>query len=218
MEVQDLGDPLVTDDLGFITSAQRVASQEYQTTLLAAALNGETLSFATPNQVSLANMSLKARTILQDKFEPIAISLDETGAIYLLVRTEGRVVYWRLSAKGDRLTTFAIPRDMQISNAPPIVGYNHQAYILGSNRVLAIDPTGKLAWVRPLKSKRAAAVITADDQLLVSDGSELAAFDLAGQRRVLHTFAGDVLATPPVLTTHGEIIVASQRRLYSLAP
>ena len=49
MEVQDLGNPLVMDDLGFITSAHRVVSQEYQTTLLAAALNGETLSFATPN-------------------------------------------------------------------------------------------------------------------------------------------------------------------------
>jgi hypothetical protein len=107
---------------------------------------------------------------------------------------------------------------MQVSAIPPIVGRNHRAYILGTNRVLAIDPDGKLAWVRPLKSAQAAAVITKDDQLLVADGSDLAAFDTTGERRTLHSFAGELLVTPPVITKRGEILVASQRRLYSLRP
>jgi PQQ-like domain len=218
IEVQDFGNPPVTDDLGFLTSAQRTASQDYKTTLLKAALHGERITFATPENLYISDLSLKARSILHEKFEPIAISLDEDGNIYLLVEAEGRKALWRVSAQGGRQMTFLIPRDMQVSAIPPIVGRNHRAYILGTNRVLAIDPDGKLAWVRPLKSAQAAAVITNDDQLLVADGSELTAFDATGERRTLHSFAGELLATPPAITKRGEILVASQRRLYSLTP
>jgi hypothetical protein len=217
LEVQDLGNPPAGDDLGFLTTAKRLASGTYQTSVLKAALNGEWIAFAIPNSLYLADLSLKAQAILQAEFEPLAISVDETGRIYLMVRSEGRVALWTVSSKGERQMSFRLPREMQISPIPPIVGYNYRAYIIGPDRVLAIDPSGKLAWVQALKSPRAAAVVTANDQLLVSDGSELVAFDATGKRRLLHAFDGDVLSTPPVLTSKGEIIVASQRHLYLLA-
>lgn len=217
LEVQDLGNPPTGDDLGFLTTAKRLASQNYQTTLLTAALNGQRIAFATPNNLYLADLSLKAQVILSAEFEPLAISLDEKGTIYLMVRSQEKVALWTVSPEGGRQTTFQMPRDMQISPIPPIVGYNHRAYIIGSDRVLAIDPNGKLAWVKGLKSPHAAAVITADDQLLVADGSELVAFDATGQRRVLHVFTGELLSTPPVLTASGEILVAAQQHLYLLS-
>jgi hypothetical protein len=125
------------------------------------------------------------------------MSLDEAGRVYLLAQTKVGLELWLGNKDGQRLLSSALPQDMRVNPTPPMVSYNHRIYILGADRVIAIAPSGKLAWVRPLKTAHAFAVVTADDQLLVSDGSELVVFDEAGKRRVLQTFADDVLATPP---------------------
>jgi hypothetical protein len=58
--------------------------------------------------------------------------------------------------------------------------------------------------------------ITADHQVLVSDGPELVAFDETGQRRVLASFDAP-LVTAPVLTDQGHLLVATAQHLHRLA-
>jgi hypothetical protein len=64
----------------------------------------------------------------------------------------------------------------------------------------------------------AGAVVTANDQLLVSVGSMLLAFDEKGERRTLYAFEGEELVTQPILTERERIIVATQESLYYLVP
>lgn len=216
IQVQDLGDPPQPDANKLLTAARTLAELSWDTIFVTAGLHGESLVVAIPSHVFLTDLALHVRKDLKDEFEPVAMSLDEAGRIYLLARAGNRVSLWVLSAEGNRLTAFALPKDLQIGSTPPIVGYNHQVFIIGSDRVLAINPDGKLAWVRPVNGQGGGAVVTAGNELLISDGSDLVVFDPKGQRRVLHTFTGEVLNTPPVLTARGEILVASQERLYAL--
>jgi len=44
------------------------------------------------------------------------------------------------------------------------------------------------------------------------------AFDLRGKRRVIRDFEGDVLKTPAITASDGDILVASARKLYRLTP
>jgi hypothetical protein len=219
VNVVDVGEPHEVDSLtGILRSARPLAELTRDISLLFAALHDETLYLATRDRVYLADLDLKIRAELAGQFEPVAMSLDEAGRIYLLVRAEGRTALWLLSPQGERLMAFTMPSDLKLTATPPIVGYNHRVYVLGADRMLAINPDGKLAWVRPVNGQRGGAVITADDQLLVSDGRDLAVFNQEGQRSVLSSFDNETLFTPPVLTASGEILVASERRLYLLAP
>jgi hypothetical protein len=217
IEVQDLGAPLNINADHILVSAKRQTNLMRDTINLQAALRGETLVLATDQRVYFADLDLKIDSVLQGEFTPLAMSLDEASRVYLLAQTKTEIELWLVTNDGKRLMSYVLPQDMRINPAPPIVGYNHRIYILGADRVLAISRNGSLAWVKSLKITHSSAVVTADDQLLVSDGNELIAFDEAGKRRVLHTFTDDVLTTPPVLTSSGEILVASERRLYSLS-
>jgi len=217
IEVQDLGAPLKTNADHILISAKRQTNLMRDTINLHAALLGETLVLAADQRVYFTDLDLKINSVLQEEFTPLAMSLDEASRVYLLAQTKAGLELWLITKDGKRLMSSVLPQDMRVNPIPPIVSYNHRTYILGTDRVMAIGPSGKLAWVRPLKTTRASAVVTADDQLLVSDGSELIVFDEAGKRRVLQTFVNDVLTTPPVLSSGGEILVASERRLYCLS-
>jgi hypothetical protein len=59
-------------------------------------------------------------------------------------------------------------------------------------------------------------VTTADDQLLVTAGAAITAWNAGGEPRVLYHVDGDALETAPVLTSHGELLAASRTKLYCL--
>ncbi len=217
IEVHDLGAPLNINADHILVSAKRQTNLMRDTINLHAALRGETLVLATDQRVYFTDLDLKINSVLQGEFTPLSMSLDEASRVYLLAQTKAGIELWLVTNDGKRLMSYVLPQDMRVSTAPPIVSYNHRIYILGTDRVLAISPNGRLDWVRSLKTTHSSAVVTADDQLLVSDGNELIAFDEAGKRRVLQTFANDILTTPPVLLSGGEILVASERQLYCLS-
>jgi hypothetical protein len=217
IEVQDLGAPLKINADHILVSAKRQTNLMRDTINLHAAMRGETLVLATDQRIYFTDLALKINSVLQAEFTPLAMSIDEASRVYLLVQTKAGLELWVVTKDGKRVLSSVLPQDMRVNPTPPIVSYNHRIYILGADRVMAIAPSGRLAWVRSLKTARASAVVTADDQLLVSDGSELVVFDESGKRRVLQTFADDVLTTPPVLSSDGEILVASEHRLYCLS-
>ena len=160
VQVQDLGEPPQPDENQMLVEAKTLAEFTRETGNLVTAVNNETIVIAAPNRILITDFGLYKQKEFKAEFVPLAMSLDEAGRIYphrsikrshrLLVGLAGR----------SALPLSCCRADLQIGPAPPIVGYNHRAYIIGSNRVLGIDPNGKLAWVQALKSPRATAVVT----------------------------------------------------------
>ncbi|MEK7404891.1 MAG: PQQ-binding-like beta-propeller repeat protein [Acidobacteriota bacterium] len=218
VEFIEFSEPPKVHANGLLFSVTRRGRLDLGTAKLIAAMRGETFLLAVPGRIYLADISLNVQRAFDAEFEPLLMSLDESGRIYLVVSIgEEQKALWVLSPEGKRLGAFALKPEHQALVAPPIVGYDHRIYLLTRALVVALDAEGKLLWERPAGGAAAGAGVTVDDRLLVSAGEEIAVFDANGERRMLYRFRGQPLLTPPVLTAAGEILVASAQRLYCLA-
>jgi outer membrane protein assembly factor BamB len=215
VEVKELTEPLQVDPSGSLLSVEDTGRLRAESSTVAFAMHGSTLVFAVPGRVYLADLNLKVAASLEDSFEPVLMSLDEGGRIYLIVRRGEQVSLWVITPQGQRLLAYDIPREFGVPVVPPIVGYDHKVYLMGSGRSLAVNPNGTLAWDQPVSGP---ASVTADDQLLISAGSALMALDAKGTPRLVREFKGETLKTPPVTAGDGSILVASAQRLYRLSP
>jgi hypothetical protein len=215
IEVLDLGDPVQVGENRILLSASRPAQLLRKTLLLLTAIHDKTLILATQDRVYLADWSLRIKRILSGQFTPVALSLDELGRIYMVVRQEDKQAFWLLTPDGELLINRDISATTKELLCPPIVGYDHTAYLVSKGGVVAVGGDGALKWERPL-NRVAGAVVTADDQLIVSADTHLIAFNSEGEGRLLSSFAPDILKTPPILTANHEMLVASASRLYGL--
>jgi hypothetical protein len=182
-----------------------------------AASQEQTLVIASRNEICLVSLDLELRGVLQADFEPLAMSLDEAGRIYLIVKDKDGMAFWLLTPQGERLMAYRFEAGAQPPLVPPAIGFDHCVYLVGDHCVIAIDNYGQLLWTHPISAEVAWLSVTADDQLLLADGTELARIDPDGARHSLYRF-GEVLHTPPLLTPDGRLIVASRRHLFLLTP
>jgi outer membrane protein assembly factor BamB len=217
VELVDLGESLKTDDDGLLKSSKSLAHLVRKTRLLLTAAHGEVIVFATQNRIYLADMNLNVTQAFAGDFTPVTMSIDEAGRIYLIVEEKKRRSLWLLFPTGELTMTFELPSSFGEIIMPPVIGYNHQAYIITKNKILVVSSEGKLIWQSSLEKKIGGASITTDEQLLVSTESELLAFDTKGQKQTLFAVSNDNIQTSPVLTSSGEILFASVKRLYCLS-
>jgi outer membrane protein assembly factor BamB len=217
IELVDLGEPLKTDRDGLLKSSESLSHLVRKTKLLLTAAHGETIVFVTQNRIYLADINLNITQTLSGDFIPATMSLDEAGRIYLIVEEKKVRSLWLLLPTGELAMTFELPSSFGQTIMPPVIGYNHQAYIVAENKILAVNTEGKLVWQNSLEKKIRGAAITADEQLLVSAESELLSFDTKGQKQTLFTVSNDNIQTSPVLTSSGEILFASGKHLYCLS-
>ncbi len=215
VEMVDLGEPPVVQR-EYLTSAKEQAVVEYKAAALKAALNEETLALAMRDRIVFSDLRLGPGTAFRDSFYPFAVSMDEADRLYVVAGDRVPSALWLLTPRGERVYAYQFPADLAVAERPAIVGYDHRAYVTARQTVLAIGPDGKLEWQRPAGGVIGGAAITSNDWLLVAAGATLAAFDPRGQRRDLHSFTGERLATAPVLTAAGDILVATTGRLYRL--
>jgi hypothetical protein len=214
IEVKELTEPLRVDPSGALLSVRDVGHLRAESSKIAVAMHGGTVAFAVPNRVYIADLNLKVSTALEDSFEPVMMSLDEGGRIYLLARRGEAISLWIVTPQGHRLGAYDLPGDFGTPTVPPIVGYDHRVYLMGAGRALAVNPDGKPAWDEPVSGPASA---TADNQLLVSRGPALIAVDAKGAQHMVHQFAGDTLKTAPVTAADGSILVAGAQKLYRLS-
>jgi hypothetical protein len=179
------------------------------------AMHQDTLAIATGNRIYLAGANLNIRAAIEGEFEPLAMSLDEAGRIYLIVRDHQGQALWVVTPEGGRVVSYRLPAGARAGTVPPLVAYDHQVYILASGRLLAIGPSGKLLWEQAV-SEAAAGSVSADGALLLANGADLVRFTASGERRTLHQF-GEWLRAPAIVTAAGELIAATGNRLYCLA-
>lgn len=219
LEVAEVGE-LEFDGLGTMITAPSQANLIRKAQWVVAATSDETIVTGFEDHLFLMDWDLRIHQDFTGEFLPISLSLDEAGAMYLCVEerdSDDRPSFWVVQPDGGRTVQFPLEKPCQDLIAPPIVGYEHTAHLLSKDGVIAVAPSGEARWARSAEGGFAGAVVTADDQLVASDGNQLVAFDQHGQRRVLFE-SEEPLVTPPLLTGPGEVLVASPSRLYKLVP
>lgn len=217
LEIIDLGTPPRADDMGFLVSGTPVGTLYISWPVLLTAAHDDFIVAAAPGFVYIISWNLEVQAAWEADFVAESLSLDEMGRIYLNVRTNKRSELWLLTRQGERLYSFALPGGPYSLRVPPVIGYDHTAYVLASQHIYAVAGDGKLQWSRVAAGAIGGASVTADDQLLVSEGSELAAYNIKGERRTLFVLPGEQLATPPLLAAHGDLLIATKSHLYCLS-
>jgi hypothetical protein len=195
---------------------RRAGSLILQSTQAVGAVSGDRLVVAMPDRLLALGLDLKVRAAFSGQFQPQAISLDEAGRAHLLVQTAQGQALWVVSPAGRREMEVRVEG---VEPEPPIIGWDHRVYLPAKNRLVVVDPSGRLLPDYPARGPLAGAIVTADSQILASSGKELVAYLPRGREaapRVLWTFAAE-LVTPPVLTGGREILVASASELFCLA-
>ena len=216
IEYDDLGPELKTDETGLLFSLTATGKLLVETTKLATAMHGDTVAFAVPNRIYLSSSDMKAKAAFDGDFEPVTMSLDDAGRIYLVVAKGGRHELDIVSSEGGLIGNYALPAGLDPLLAPPIVGYDHHVYLVSASTALCLDSAGKQVWERPLRARAAGATVSTNGHLLVSAGSDVVSFDGQGHAAILHSFAGESLTSAPVLTAKEELLVTSRSRLYCL--
>jgi hypothetical protein len=216
VEGLDVPEPVKSDSLGLLTSGKPAGRLEISSSKIAAAAGENSVVVGVPDTLYLAGWDLGVRRLLHSSFDPVSISLDEAGRIYLLARVNRKLELWLLTENGERAYAFELPPGIEKILAPPVIAYHHSAYLIAEHQILSVAPDGKLNWTRPAHGVIAGAIVTPDHQLIVAEGDSVTAWDARGQRRILYTFAGEQILTPPVLTQDQALLVATRSRLYCL--
>jgi hypothetical protein len=216
IEILKFDEPQSIDQDGILRSSQVVAELIRKTLWLLSALQDETLVVATDNQICLIDFDLQIKTAINGEFNPTAMSLSNGGNIHLIVNDKEGLSLWLVTPNGERVYSTNLPTEVGNIYHPPIVGYDNRVYLIADKRLLAFNPSGDCIWECKTQSDIGGATITADNQLLVSTGAELAAFDASCKYKTLYEFKGESLQTPPTLTSDGELVVASRNKLYCL--
>lgn len=177
------------------------------------AMRKDSLVLALDNVLYVLDPALQVRSMLTGEFQPLAFSLDEARRIYLLLAQSGRMFLWRISPAGSRLYATPLPPGFNTVAAPPIVGYNHTVYLVSGRYLLSIAQDGKLNWSREAPTAITGAIVTPDDHLVATEGTNVVSWNAQGERTVLYSFP-EPLVTAPVLTKDGEILAASRSTLF----
>lgn len=217
VDVQDLGNPIDVQQ-EIVVSAKQKSRLYFEAPRAFAALLGDALITAIPNEIEVTAFGETVRRRLLDKFDAGPLSLDESGRIYILSSHGApQPSLWVLTQEGERVAAFATPADFTLTATPPVVGYDHQIYLASRREIIMLSAQGALLWRRPSQGAIAGIAVTPAGSLIVAEGSSLSAFDSKGERQVLYKFEGESLSTPPAMTPSGDIVVASTKRLYCLA-
>jgi hypothetical protein len=216
IEVLKFAEPQKIDQDGRLRSSRVVAELMRNTLCLLSALQDETLVVATDNQICLIDLDLQIKTTINGEFKPGTLSISNAGLIYLFVFHEERLNLWLVNPDGEKVYAVELPKEVENIYYPPIIGYDHCVYLLSDKRLMAFNSRGDFIWEYKTQSNIEGAVITADNQLLVTIGSELGAFEANGRYKTLCEFKGESLQTPPTLTSNSELLVASRSKFYCL--
>lgn len=217
VEILKFDEPQNIDEDGILTSVNVVAELIRETLLLLSAFQDETLVVATDNQICLINLDLQIKTAINGEFTPLVMSLNDAGIIYLVVSDKGVPKLRSIKPNGERIYSAELPEKILNIIYPPIITYDNRVFLIKDNFLMAFDASGRCLWEYKTDSPIAGAVVTAENQLLISEGSELGVFEADGRYRILYKFTDEVLQTPPTLTGNGELVVVTDKRLYCLA-
>lgn len=214
VELIQIGQPLTVLADKLLTSVEHAEKLLISNPRMVIAFGGPAIVLAIPNRIVRLGPDLKVLAAFDGSFEPRRISVDETGRAYLLVDDENRAgALWVVSDDGKRLVATPLAENIGLLLAPPIVGLDHQIFVVGDNVLIAFSPSGEKLWRAKPQFGFAGATITSNGWVLASDGSEIVGFNPKGEREVLARLP-NALNTPPVLLANGRLLAATKDKLY----
>ena len=217
VEILKFNEPQVIDQDGILRSSEIIAELTRKTLLLRSARYDETLVVATKNQICLIDLDLQIKAAIDGEFIPFVISLNNAGIIFMVLFDKDSSKLRAITPNGERIYSTELPPEMMNLNYPPIITYDNRVYLIKNNHLIAFAANGHYLWEYQSKNQIAGAVVTADNQLLISDGMEIGVFEENGRYRTLYEFKDEILQTPPTLTDKGDLVVATDKKLYCLA-
>lgn len=211
-------DPLAGERPYAGSTLQLCVSPQTEPRMLAAS-SAAGLTLATFDRVYLLDEQLGFRKVFTDAFEPVALSIDERGRTHLAVHTGDGDQYWCLDAAGVRVARVALPEGVTRLVAPPIVGYNHTAYLVAPSAIMAVHADGRTLWTLRSDDDIVGALIAADGHLLVTTRHAVFMVDAQGASSGLLGVVGDeTFTTAATLTEHDTLVVATRSRLLCYEP
>jgi hypothetical protein len=200
----------------FDAAGQLTASRDANFGPLCVAQHNDFLVLARPGAVDFLDLSLDVQRRISAPILPLGLSVDEASRLYGLAEVQGRQQLWIMTPSGD-YAAVPLPEGVAGYHRPPIVGYDHRAYILSPNRIVSISPAAELDWQWSAPARVAGAMVLADGHLLAAAGDSVYALNGKGEARLLAQLPGELLVASPVLSATGELCVLSSTRLHGLS-
>ena len=219
VEVIEPGSPVDASPEGILRSAKTPGALEVGCAGDAfAAMSDDRVVVAWRDHLLAVGFDLSTKQLLRGTFEPRAISLGEAGRAYLIVRTSEGPRLWMLNAQGEQVFSVRLPDDAADTRVPPIITADHRVFVVTDSRITAFGPMGDQLWEFAPPKGRPRASVTAEGWLLVAVDDIVGIMDAEGRSATLFQLPGEVFVTAPVLTTSGEIFVATERELVCIGP
>ncbi len=216
LQLIEIGVPMQTDPSGLVKNLTRFEALLISSADARAAAAGETIAMAAPNVLALFDTNLQVKAVYTGEFTPLQMSMDESGWMYLLVESGGSRSLWIVTPEGSRAAVWPASAQLGSVIQPPILGYDRRIYLLTAAQLVALDSEAKPLWTQVVPGGAAGAGVTIDGEVLVSTSNALLAFGPGGSHRELQRF-NSPLTTPPVYTSHREIVVGGSKQLHCLA-
>jgi len=216
LEILELGSSLATDTSGLLVGAHCTHDLLLDHPRICIASASDRIVVARTDKVYQFDFELTVERVFTGVFEPLALSLAESGA-YLLASFEGATYLWRIDGHGHvdlsaRLAATAAPLV-----APPLVAPDQSCVILHADHVTKVSPHSHVAWEYRAPGLVPGGTITSDGMLLLSCGTDVIAFRANGTSFRIHRFKGP-LRTAPLLAEPNRLLVASGDTLWILEP
>jgi hypothetical protein len=217
LQLMDLGAHLEMDKDRLLTSFRTIKTLMRSNGTLLMALNGDSVVLATDDHLYIADTELTFRKLYTGQFVPSAMSLDESGNMYLVARVfHSRPMLLACTPEGRIFCTVDLHHPLEVQTPPPPIGFDHTIFVLQGERVHAFTQTGLQRWSAYGGGHVAGSVVTPEGILITTAGSLLCAFDPDGNRTILQHFPGEALCTPPLLCADASMHLATEDHLYKL--
>ncbi len=217
VDAVDVAEPIKTSSMGTLRPTAPEKMLYLPSEKIQFAATDQLVAAAAPGRIYIIDWNLQVPRTLEGSFEPLAMSLDETGRIYLVVKREGQAdALWLITPEGALVYSFEFPQGTPALDLPPIVAYDHRVYLIAGRQILSLGVDGKLNWTRPTEGPVGGAVALPDGRLLVSEGEWIAVWDAEGKRTNLYRAQGEMFRTAPVPAASGDILAATATHLYCL--
>lgn len=219
LEKLNINNPPETDEDGVLKPPVESKNVLIKTGSIITALHDSSLIIAASNHIYFLDSDLNVIKDLSENFIPFEMSVDEDMRIYLLagIEKDDKIIseFWLIDSEGNLISKTEIP-DLDLNNlTPPVIDFNHTAYIAYPDKIVAVTPAGEILWENYVQ-KPLDGIAAVRDYLFLSEGNLLTAFDKNGERRFFYEFE-DELSTYPLLVNN-EIFVATRKHLYCIVP
>ncbi len=219
LELLDIGKPIVVDDKGYLESAHRMNTISFRSIDVVAASTNETWVAAAPGHIIIADKNLNIKKVLKEEFVPQAISLDQSGKIYLIVSTNDKdgttkTSLWIITPDGERLMNLTLPDNPVERYFPAVIGYESNIFIPYGNKILSYNIKTKKLTEKIIEMPFGGACIDSKDLLVIASGKMIYTLNESGEINYLTHVENDKLTTNPVFIDSDHLICASDQFLY----